>query len=813
MKINWRRTLIAVGLGAVVLIAGFAIGRVLPRGPITAPTPRFASGEDVVLPVPEPDFAGRISRRADQSDQAMPPHVRAPDGAPNVLVVMTDDVGFGAASTFGGPVPMPNLDALAARGVRFTQFHTTAMCTPSRAALLTGRNPHRVGAGVVAEQSSGYPGYNSAIPRSAATLGRVLTGFGYNTAFFGKHHNTPIWETSAAGPFDRWPTGLGFEYFYGFLGGDTDQFHPTLYRGTNRVDLSDAPDDFILESALADDAIRWLRTQHASAPDKPFFIYYAPGTSHAPHQAPRDWIARFDGQFDQGWNRVREETLERQRALGVVPEGTTLSQWPTGVPQWSELSPRQREIASSFMETYAGALAYQDDQFGRIVEELETLGVLDDTLIIFIGGDNGASPEGGLTGTMNEIGHLANHIHEDEEWLDAAQAEMGGPRSYQTYPVGWTVAMNTPFPWTKQVASHLGGTRNGAVVSWPARLRAHGEIRTQFQHLVDIYPTILEAAGLRAPTIVDGARQLTLDGASMWPALRDARATENNRTQYFEILGSRAIYHDGYMAGTTPLNPPWAADAPSTSLDDDQSWELYNLRADFSQSTNLAAREPERLREMQALFAQEAERNDVYPLNPQRGVARLDALLFRFATASPFNRRQRFVYSGQGYSIMQSDAPGLSGRDFTIEIDAEIPQGGGSGALIGYGSWFGGWSFYLDRGRPAMRHAFSQQPRDQFSVVATQPLPAGRVRLRYQFRYDGRGFGNGGTMRIFANGRRVAEGRVERQITVIAGLGETFDLGDDTGVPVLDYPDGRTRFNGRIERVEVRPGMIELLPF
>jgi hypothetical protein len=464
------------------------------------------------------------------------------------------------------------------------------------------------------------------------------------------------------------------------------------------------------------------------------------------------------------------------------------------------------------METYAGALAFQDAQFGRLMDEITHLGLRDNTLVIFVGGDNGASAEGGLTGTMNEIGHLANHVQEDQASIEAESGAMGGPHSYQTYPVGWTVAMNTPFPWTKQVASHLGGTRNGAVISWPARLAARGEVRTQFEHLVDIYPTILEAARLRAPTMVDGAPQLSLDGVSMMPILLNPRAPENHRTQYFEILGYRAIYHDGYLAGTTPLNPPWDSDSPSTQLDSSQPWELYDLRSDFSQSTNLATREPERLREMQALFDEEARRNGVYPLNPQRGTSRMDSLMFRLAAAAPFNRGQRFVYSGQGYSVTQSDAPPLFARDFSIDIDATIPQGG-DGALIGYGSWFGGWSFYLDHGRPAVRHAFSQQPRDQFSIVAPRALPAGRVRLLYQFRYDGGGLGHGGTMQILVNGQRVAQGRIERQITVVAGIGETFDVGNDTGVPVLDYPEDRTRFNGEINRIVVRPGAMKILPF
>ena len=813
MAISWRKTAVAIGVAVAMIAGGFALGRFVPRAPAAAAEQRLMEGDPVVLPQPDAPFSGRITERADQSAQAFPTRVRAPDGAPNILVVMTDDMGFGASSTFGGPVPTPNLDALASRGVRLTQFHTTGMCSPSRAALLTGRNAHRVGAGVVAEQSSGYPGYNAAMPRSAATLGRVLTGNGYNTAFFGKHHNTPLWEMSAAGPFDRWPTGLGFEYFFGFLGGDTDQFQPVLYRGTSRVDLSDAPADFILDRALADDAIHWLRVQRASAPDRPFFIYYAPGTTHAPHQAPADWIARFRGQFDQGWSRVREETLARQQTMRLVPPETVLPQWPSSVPQWSELSAGQRETAARFMETYAAALAHQDAQFGRIVAELTAQGVLDDTLILFVGGDNGASAEGGLSGTMNEIGHLANHVPEDDSTLSAARDDMGGPHSYQTYPVGWTVAMNTPFPWTKQVASHLGGTRNGLIASWPGRISARGEIRTQFHHLVDIFPTVLDAAHVRAPTIVDGTPQLALDGASMLPALRNARAPENHRTQYFEVLGARAIYHDGYMAGTTPLNPPWEADAPSTTLDESQPWELYDLRRDFSQSHNLATAEPERLAQMRVLFDAEARRNGVFPLNPQRGTSRIDALLFRLTAADAYNRSRRYAYSGQNYSIMQADAPQLYARDFTFDVQAVIPQGGGAGVLIGNGSWFGGWSFYLDQGRPAVHHAFSQQPRDQFNIVAPRALPPGPARIRYQFRYDGGGTGRGGTMRIFVNGARVAQGRIERQATIMAGLGETFDIGDDTGVPVLAYAGGRSRFNGEIQRIEVRPGGIKLLPF
>lgn len=815
MTIKTRLNAFFVGIGLVFAVTcAFFIGRLAPGGPLLPAEQRLIQADgEVILPRPELPFGGATGASPDQSRQQMPQRVNAPEGAPNILLVMTDDVGFGATSTFGGPIPTSNLDALAARGVRLSRFHTTGMCSPTRAALLTGRNAHRVGAGVVTEVASGYPGYNSLLPRNAATLGRTLTGNGYNTAFFGKHHNTPIWEASAAGPFDHWPTGLGFEYFYGFLGGDTDQYHPVLYRGVSRVDLSNAPADYILERDLADDAIRWLRTQNASAPDKPFFIYYAPGTAHAPHQAPAEWIDRFRGQFAGGWNRMREETLARQLALGLVPDGTTLSAWPADVPNWDSLTPRQRRIAERFMETYAGALAFQDAQFGRLIEELTRQGELENTLILFIEGDNGASAEGGLTGTLNEIGHLANHVTESESWLDSARADMGGPRSYQTIPVGWTLALNTPFPWTKQVASHLGGTRNGLVASWPARLRDRSAIRSQFFHAIDIFPTILEAARLPAPTIVDGVRQATLDGVSMMPALRDARAPEARTTQYFEVLGYRALYHEGYLASATPANPPWASDSPSTLVGAQQNWELYDLTSDFSQSTNIADRDPNRLASMRALFDREAQRNGVFPLDPTRGLNRFDALLYRIEAANYFRGRRSYFYLGQGYQVTQADAPPLFARDFVIEADVTIPQGGGEGALIGYGSWFGGWSFYFDHGRPAVRHAYSQQPQDQFDIAAPLAVPAGPARLRYQFSYDGGGVGHGGTMRIFVNGSQVARGRVERQATIIAGITETFDIGADTGAPVLDYEQGRNRFNGVIRRIDVRPGGVKMLPF
>jgi len=809
-----RRGLIKWAGVALALVGAFLAGRVAPRGAVFPPDPKLVDANgDAILPRPEKAFGGIIGATPDQSRQELPQRVKAPDGAPNVLVVLTDDVGFGASSTFGGPIPTPNLDALAARGVILSRFHTTAMCSPTRAALLTGRNAHRVGSAVVTEVASGYPGYNSVMPRSAATLGRTLTGNGYNTAFFGKHHNTPLWEVSSAGPFDRWPTGLGFEYFYGFLGGDTDQFNPVLYRGTNRVDLSNKPADYILDRDMADDAIHWLRTQNTAAPAKPFYIHYAPGTAHAPHQAPMDWIEKFRGKFSGGWNRAREETLARQIKLGIVPEGTKLAPWPKDVPTWDSLTLRQKQIAERFMETQAAALAYQDAQFGRIVAEIESQGELDNTLILFIQGDNGASAEGGLTGTVNEIGRLANGVKESEDWLDAARPEMGGPRSYQTGPVGWALAMNTPFPWTKQVASHLGGSRNGLVASWPAQIRERGGLRNQFHHVVDVFPTVLEAAKLPAPTIVDGVRQMSVDGVSMLPTLRDARAPEVRKQQYFEIMGYRALYRDGFLASATPLNGPWVSDGASTKSGPEQAWELYDLRTDFSQSKNIASLDPKRLAEMRAAFDAEAKSNNVYPLNPSRGLSRFEALIYRAGAAGYYRQKRGYTYSGQNFSVTQSDAPPLFARDFVIDANVTIPKGGAEGALIGYGSWFGGWSFYVDKGRPAVRHAFSQQPQDQFSIVAPTALPPGKARLRFKFDYDGGGVGKGGAMRIFVNDKEVARGRIDRQVTMVAGITETFDLGADTGAPVLNYAGGRDRFNGSIERIDVKPEAIKILPF
>lgn len=794
----------------LILALGFLLGTAWFRlGPSFQPAfvaERAEATDERALPRLQPAFAGRIGKTYRDSQPHYPAPARAPAGAPNVLVILTDDVGFAASSTFGGPVPTPQLDALAAGGLRYTRFHTTAMCSPTRAALLTGRNHHMVGSGIITDMATGFPGYDGIIPRSAATIARILTGHGYNSAFFGKHHNVPGHQASAAGPFDLWPTGLGFEYFYGFLGGDVDQFRPNLYRGIQPVPTPDDP-GYILDRDLADDMIRWLRNQDAAAPDKPFLAWYSPGTAHAPHQAPREWIERFRGRFSQGWDRLREESFERQRASGLVPAHATLTPRPALLPAWDSLSPERKRINERFMEVFAATLAFQDAQIGRVLYELRRMGEFDDTLIIFIQGDNGASAEGAVHGTLNELGRLVNEIEEPEAYLLAMLEEMGGPRSYQTYPTGWAWALDTPFQWTKTVGSHLGGTRNGLVISWPEGIAAAGGIRPQFHHVIDVLPTVLEAAGIPAPEVVDGIRQQRMDGISMVYTFDDASVAGRRTTQYFELFGNRAIYHQGWMASTTPRVPPWTWDDPSGSPDDGYQWELYHLDEDYSQGRDLAAEMPAKRAELEALFWAEAERNNVLPLDDRRSPLRVaERYLARWDT------REEFRFHGAGISLPFAEAPPLFARDFDISVEVTVPAAA-SGVLIGFGSWFGGWSFYLDRGVPVVHHAFNQRDADQFEVRAERALSPGRHQLDYRFDYDGGGFLRGGTMEIRIDGQTVARGRIERTVTVVAGLGETFDIGSDRGVPVVTQPAGRQDFEGRIHSLRVVPGTLGLLPY
>lgn len=759
------------------------------------------SPDRTVLPIAPQPFAGQIGRSVQDSTPIQPAPVQAPEGAPNILLVLTDDVGFGAASAFGGPIPTPNLERLVKMGVVYNRFHTAAMCSPTRAALLTGREPHSVSSGSIGELSMGFPGYTGDIPPSAATIGKVLRDNGYNTAWFGKEHNVPHPQASPAGPFDLWPSAKGFDYFYGFIGGAINQFDPLLFRNGAPVDLSHKPKDYILDRDLADNAIGWIHTQKAAAPDKPFFIYYAPGTAHSPHQAPADWIARFRGKFDQGWDAVRKETFEREKSLGIVPANATLTPRPQQIPAWDSLSADQKKVDARLMEVYAAILAFQDNQFGRILDEIERMGLTDNTMILFIEGDNGGTAEGGPDGQLNEGGDMANGVHPSLAEKLARIDEFGGPNTMENYPSGWGWAMNSPFQWTKQVASHLGGTRNPLVVAWPGHVPSGGQVRTQYGYVSDIYPTLLEAAGLPAPRVVDGVPQLPVEGISLAYSFADAKAKDRRTEQVFEMFGNRAVYKDGWLANTTPKRAPWYY-GPMTGSPLDYKWELYYLPDDFSQAHDIAAEHPEKLAQLRKRWDELAWQDHIYPIS--------DDFSHRdYASAKTHKSvRNDYVYWGPGISIPQDFGPPLFGRSFQLTADVADGDARAEGVIAATGSRFGGWSFYISNGRPVVYEAYSEIAQNQFRI-AGEPLPAGDNKILFDFQYDGGGFNHGGLMRIFVNGKLSGEGRIERTINLPAGFGEAFDTGRDTGVPVSPDYQHEGLFQGQLKRLEFKLGPVD----
>ena len=762
-------------------------------------TPGAAADADSVLPAPASEFQGRLAptEAGTRGTYSVAPP-RAPDDAPNILLVMTDDVGFGAASTFGGPVPTPNLDRLAAKGLRYNRFHTTGICSPTRAALLTGRNHHNVGVGSVTEMASPYPGYVGEISPAAAGIARILRDHGYSTAMFGKDHNVPSDERSPAGPFNNWPTGRGFEYFYGFIGGDTNQWQPGLVENITQVESRGRGENILLDRELADRAINWIHNQKAAAPDKPFFIYYAPGSGHAPHQAPADWIARFRGQFDDGWDALRQRTFARQKAEGIIPAESQLPARPDIVPAWNSLTDNERKVYARFMEVFAAQLAYQDAQFGRLMAELERMGIADDTLVVFIQGDNGASGDGALEGTVNEIADLSSPKEHaiDIDWLADHLDVLGGPDTYQTYTVGWTYALSTPFPWFKQLASHLGGVRNGLVVAWPGQIDTGGEMRRQYHHVIDVAPTLLEVAGIPAPRKVDGIEQLPMDGMSMAYSFASPKAPSPRHTQYYEISANRAIYHNGWLANSTPEVMPW--DGVSKGGDKvvtGYRWELYNLQSDFAQANNLAATYPGKLRELQKIFDREARKYNVYPLQNTSAIAR--SLRMRALHPAPF--RSRYEYWGPGIQLSMAAAPPIFYLPFSVEAEIEVGAEGGRGVIIAAGSDFSGWSFYLDNGRPVAYASVSPLQGRQYKVASDKSLPAGRHQVRYEFAPHKAG----GTVKIVVNGEEWATGSVAERPHVLAGNGETFDTGRDSRGAVSPDYDSEGVFNGTLSKVTV----------
>lgn len=755
--------------------------------------PTLATGEGV-LPRPAEPFKGHIGRTAKDSTPDFPKEVQAPKNAPNILLIMTDDVGFGASTTFGGPVPTPTMDRLAKAGLRYTQFHTTALCSPTRAALLSGRNHHSAATGVVMELATGYPGYNSLMPKSAGTFAEVLKQNGYNTAWYGKNHNVPDWHSSQAGPFDLWPTGLGFEYFYGFIGGDANQWAPALFENTRPIEPPHTVRDYHLDNDMADKAIARIRLLNAMAPDKPWLHYYAPGTAHAPHHAPKDWIAKFKGQFDQGWDKVREETFARQKEMSIIPANAKLTPRPKEIPAWDSLSADQKKVFARMMEVYAAALSHADHQIGRIVDAVEEMGKLDNTLIIYIQGDNGASAEGTLQGLLNEAAIL-NNIPEDFNQVLARMDELGSETTLNHYPVGWAHAMDTPFQWTKQIASHFGGTRNGLVISWPARIKDQGGIRTQFHHIIDIAPTIFEAVGIDAPSVLNGVAQKPIEGVSMVYTFDDAKVPSRHRTQYFEMFVNRAIYQDGWVAATTPAVAPWVM-GQSPSIDA-YGWELYHVAEDFSQAVNLADREPAKLRELQDLFWIEANRYNVLPLDNSK-VERFDVSLRPSLTRG----RSVFTYFEGMTRIPEGTAPDLKNKSWKIGADVHILDGDANGVIATQGGRFNGWGLYLVDGRPVFHYNLVGVQR--FTIGSKEKLTSGQHVILVDFKYDGGGFGKGGMVTITVDDKKVAEGRIDRTYAFRVSLDETLDIGEDTGTPVSEDYQVPFKFSGKLNRVLIR---------
>jgi arylsulfatase len=746
-----------------------------------------------VLPIPEPVHPAITELDA---RKATPPprfNVGAPAGAPNVLIVLIDDMGFGQSNAFGGPVHMPTVERLASEGLRYNQFHTTALCSPTRAALLSGRNHHVNNMGSITETATSFPGQTGQRPANVAPLAEMLRLNGYSTAAFGKSHETAAWEVSPSGPTDRWPTRSGFDKFYGFIGGETNQWAPLLYDGMNQIEPPKDP-NYHFMTDMTDQAIRWVHYQKSLTPDKPFFVYFAPGATHAPHHAPKSWIAKYKGKFDQGWDKLREETLARQIKLGVVPAGTKLAPKPEAIKDWATLTADEKKLFARQMEVFAGYGEYADTEIGRLIKAIEQTGQLDNTLIFYLVGDNGASAEGGMIGLFNEMTYF-NGVHETAQDILKHYDELGGPTTYPHYAAGWAVAGDAPFSWTKQIASSYGGTRNGMVAHWPRMIKAKGEVRSQWHHVIDIAPTILEAAGLPEPTTVNGIRQKPIEGVSLAYTFADAKAASRHTVQYFEIFGNRAIYHDGWLAGTVH-RAGWEF-KPRGTLENDK-WELYDTRSDFSLDNDLAAKSPEKLKAMQALFLEEAIKYSVLPLD-DRTLERLNAALVGRPDLMA-GRTSLTVYPGMT-GMSENVFINLKNQSHVITAEVEIPKAGASGVILAQAGRFGGWSFYLKDGKPT--YTYNWLGLQKYTVAAPQALPPGKATIRYEFAYDGGGIGKGGKGTLFVNGKQVATGRIDRVQCCFYSADEGADVGADEGTPVTETYRVPFKFTGKILRVTI----------
>ena len=757
-----------------------------------------------VLPIPDPAQEPPTILDAKDPAATFPPieELRPPAGAPNVLIVLIDDAGFAASSPFGGPCRTPTADRLAESGIRFNRFHTTALCSPTRQALLTGRNHHTVGMGGITELATSAPGYNSIRPKSCAPIAETLKLNGYATAQFGKCHEVPVWQTSPMGPFEGWPSGGGgFEYFYGFIGGEANQYYPALYEGTTPVEPERTPEEgYHLTEDIADRAVSWMRQQKALMPDKPFFVYFAPGATHAPHHVPNEWSDKYRGEFDEGWDKLRERIFARQKELGVIPEDAQLTDRPDEIPAWDDMPDELKPVLARQMEVYAGFMEHTDHQVGKLIDALEDLGVLEDTLVYYIVGDNGASAEGTINGTFNEYFSLNGAAAMETVEMMAGKIDaFGGPHAYNHYAVGWAHAMDTPYQWTKQVASHWGGTRNGTIVHWPSGFKAKGEVRSQFHHVIDVAPTVLEVAGIPEPTHVHGIEQKPIEGTSMAYAFSDASAAERRTTQYFEMFCNRGIYDAGWTA-VTRHSTPWVMGTDLPSLQDDV-WELYDTNVDWTQAHDLAAEMPDKLAELQELFLEEARKYNVLPLDDRR-VERLAPATAGRPTLIKGN--SQLLFAGMG-RLGENAMVNIKNTSHAVTADIVVPEGGASGVLIAQGGAFGGWSLYLHEGRP--KYAYNFFGVERFAVEGDAPVPAGDHQVRMEFAYDGGGLAKGGAVTMYVDGQSVAEGRVDHTQPMIFSADETADVGNETGSTVSDdYDAESSKFTGTINWIQIDLG-------
>jgi arylsulfatase len=760
-----------------------------------ATTVAQATLDRTVLPIPEPKPP--VYTELNVRDAKAPPRfeVKAPEGAPNVLVVLVDDLGFAGSSTFGGPVRTPTFDRMADEGLYYNNFHTTAVCSPTRASLKSGRNHHVNNMGGIIETGTAFPGNTGQIPNSVAPLAEMLRLNGYSTGAFGKWHETAAWEASVSGPFDRWPTQQGFDKFYGFLGGETNQWAPFIYDGVHPVELPDDPNYHFLTD-MTDQAVAWIKYQKALTPDRPFFVYFAPGATHAPHHVPKEWIARWKGKFDHGWDKLRDQILVRQIELGIVPKGTRLAPKPEAIPDWDSLTADEKRLFTRQVEVFAAYIEMTDHEIGRVITAIEETGQCDNTLIFLVYGDNGTSAEGGRSGMFSEMTYF-NGVKEKVADMLKHLDKWGGPETYPHMAAGWAVAFDTPYQWTKQVASDHGGTKVGMAIHWPKGIRAKGELRTQFGHVIDVAPTILEAAGLPEPKSVNGTPQRPMDGVSMVYTFDNAKAKDRHVTQYFEMFGNRAIYQDGWFARTIH-KAPWEPH-PRRSLADD-IWELYDTRTDFSLVNDLAAKNPKKLAEMQALFMKEAEKNHALPID-DRTVERVNAAL---AGRPDLMAGRTSLTLAEGMTGMTENVfLNIKNKSKTIAAEIEVPQGGANGAILVQGGRFGGWALYVKDGIPAYDYNFLGLQR--FTVASTEKLKPGKATIRFDFAYDGGGMAKGGTGTLFVNDKKVAQGRIERTQPMIFSADETADVGIDLATPVVEAigSEAKSRFTGRIPKVTV----------